>query len=99
MAYESRQWADGELVTAEDLTRIEQGLQATSELAEGTATRVDGVETDLAATTAAGASTAATVDNIKLANVSAGEGAPAGAAPVGWRYIDLATGDHYRMEA
>lgn len=92
MAYDQKTWADGELVTAEDLNRIEQGLQATSALAEGTASRVDGVEADLAAT-------AGTVDQIKLANVSAGEGAPTGAAPVGWRYLDLATGDHYRMEA
>lgn len=78
MAFESRQWADGQLVTAEDLNRIEAGLQATSELAE---------------------STAAQVDKIKLANQSAGTGAPTGTAPVGWVYTDIATGDVYRMEA
>lgn len=78
MAFESRQWAEGELVTAEDLNRLEQGLQATSELAE---------------------STAATVGKIKLANQSAGEGAPTGDAPEGWVYTDLSTGDIYRMEA
>lgn len=42
---------------------------------------------------------AATVDKIKLANQSAGEGAPTGTAPVGWVYTDLTTGDVYRMEA
>ena len=78
MAYESRQWADGELVTAEDLTRIEQGLEATSAKADATA---------------------AQVDQIKLANQSAGTGAPTGSAPVGWVYTDLSTGDIYRMEA
>lgn len=78
MAFESRQWADGELVTAEDLNRVEQGLQATSEMAEATA---------------------ATVDKIKLANQSAGTGAPSGTAPVGWVYTDIVTGDIYRMEA
>lgn len=78
MAYESRQWADGELVTAEDLTRIEQGLEATSAKADATAAIVDG---------------------IKLANQSAGTGAPTGSAPVGWVYTDLATGDIWRMEA
>lgn len=41
----------------------------------------------------------ATVDQIKLANQSAGEGPPSGTAPVGWIYTDLATGDIYRMEA
>ena len=99
MAYEPRQWTDGELVTAEDLTRIEQGLQATAALADGTAARVDAVESDLAATTAAGAATAAQVDQIKLANQSAGSGAPTGTAPVGWVYTDITTGDVYRMEA
>lgn len=71
MAHEARQWADGELVTAEDLNRLEQGLEEVTE----------------------------TVDKIKLANQSAGEGAPTGAAPVGWIYTDIATGDIYRMEA
>lgn len=99
MAHSARNWANGELVTAEDLNRIEQGLQATSELAEAAAVRIDDVEADLVTTTAAAITAAATVDQIKLANVSAGEGAPSGTAPVGWRYIDLATGDHYRMEA
>lgn len=40
-----------------------------------------------------------TVDNIKLANNSKGEGAPTGTAPVGWYYEDVTTGDLYRMEA
>lgn len=42
---------------------------------------------------------AATVDKIKLANQSAGEGPPSGTAPEGWVYTDLSTGDIYRMEA
>ena len=99
MAYEPRQWTDGELLTAEDLARLEQGLQAAAALADGTAARVDAVESDLAATTAAGAATAQQVDQIKLANQSAGQGAPTGTAPLGWVYTDLATGDTYRMEA
>lgn len=99
MAYESRQWADGELVTAEDLTRIEQGLQATSELAESTASRVTTAEQGLASTKAKADTTAETVDKIKLANQSAGTGAPTGTAPTGWVYTDIATGDIYRMEA
>lgn len=41
----------------------------------------------------------ATVDKIKMANSSQGEGAPAGTAPAGWWYTDVATGDVYRMEA
>ncbi len=41
----------------------------------------------------------ATVDQIKLANQSAGTGAPTGTAPIGWVYTDIATGDIYRMEA
>lgn len=78
MAYTPKAWADGELITAEDLNDLEQSLASTSAKADATE---------------------ATVDQIKLANVSAGEGAPSGAAPVGWRYLDLATGDIYRMEA
>ena len=71
-------WVVGELITAEALNALEQGL-------------VD-VEAQASAT-------AAQVDQIKLANQSAGEGAPTGTAPVGWVYTDLATGDIYRMEA
>lgn len=78
MAYIARDWADGELVTAEDLTRIEQGLAEVH-------TKAD--------------TTAAQVDQIKLANQSAGTGAPTGTAPIGWIYTDIATGDIYRMEA
>lgn len=78
MPYTPRAWADGELVTAEDLNRIEQGLAATSAKADATAE---------------------TVDKIKLANQSAGTGAPTGTAPIGWHYTDIATGDIYRMEA
>lgn len=78
MPYTPRSWADGELVTAEDLNRLEQGLAATTTKADATAEQVD---------------------KIKLANQSAGTGAPTGAAPVGWIYTDIATGDIYRMEA
>lgn len=78
MAYDPRTWADGELVTAEDLNRVEQGLSVTAAKADATA---------------------ATVDQIKLTNQSAGEGAPTGTAPPGWVYTDLSTGDIYRMEA
>ena len=39
------------------------------------------------------------VDAIKLSNSSMGEGAPTGAAPVGWWYTDIVTGDVYKMEA
>lgn len=78
MPYTPRDWSDGELVTAEDLDRIEQGLAATTAKADATAEQVD---------------------KIKLANQSAGTGAPTGTAPVGWVYTDLATGDVYRMEA
>lgn len=70
-AYTPNEWVTGELITAEDLNRLEQAVAETS----------------------------ATVDKIKLANQSAGEGAPSGTAPVGWIYTDLATGDVYRMEA
>lgn len=42
---------------------------------------------------------AATVDKIKMANSSQGEGAPTGSAPTGWWYTDVTTGDVYRMEA
>ena len=71
-------WVVGELITAEALNALEQGV-------EDLESRADSVE--------------ATVDQIKLANQSAGEGAPTGTAPVGWVYTDLATGDIYRMEA
>lgn len=78
MAYAPKDWVEGELITAEDLDRIEQGLAATSAKADATAEQVE---------------------KIKLANSSMGTGAPAGTAPIGWHYTDLATGDVYRMEA
>lgn len=71
-------WVTGELITAEELNALEQGL---------------------AATTAKSDATAEQVDKIKLANQSAGTGAPTGTAPQGWIYTDIATGDVYRMEA
>lgn len=76
---------DFALVVAEDLNGLEQRVDAVEATAEQTAQQV--------------AATAATVDQIKLANQSAGTGAPTGAAPIGWVYTDLATGDIYRMEA
>lgn len=78
MAFDPKTWADGELITAEDLNRLEQAVDAVDAKADATAVQVD---------------------QIKLANQSAGEGAPTGTAPVGWIYTDLATGDVYRMEA
>lgn len=57
------------------------------------------VAEDLNGLEARTAAVEATVDQIKLANQSAGEGAPTGTAPVGWVYTDIATGDIYRMEA
>lgn len=71
-------WVTGELITAEELNRVEQRVD---DLVE----RAGEVEE--------------VVDRIKLANQSAGEGAPTGAAPEGWVYTDLTTGDIYRMEA
>lgn len=50
MPYTPHDWTDGELVTAEDLDRIEQGLAATTAKAEATA------GTSVAATRGAGAS-------------------------------------------
>lgn len=74
------------LVTAEELLEDHGArLAAVESTVTAHASRLDAVE--------------ATVDRIKLANQSAGEGAPTGAAPVGWVYTDLTTGDIYRMEA
>lgn len=44
MAYTARDWADGELVTAEDLDRIEQGLAAVHTKADTTAAVVDQIK-------------------------------------------------------
>ena len=44
MAYSAKDWSDGELVTAEDLDRIEQGLQQVHQKADTTATVVDGIK-------------------------------------------------------
>ncbi|GAA1333958.1 hypothetical protein GCM10009592_28790 [Brachybacterium rhamnosum] len=44
MPYTARDWTDGELVTAEDLDRIEQGLAATTAKADATAATVDGIK-------------------------------------------------------
>lgn len=71
-------WVTGELITAEELNRVEQRVDDLVERAG----QVEEV-----------------VDRIKLANQSAGEGAPTGDAPEGWVYTDLTTGDIYRMEA
>ena len=72
MAFDPKTWANGELITAEDLNRIELAVDAVDAKAEATA---------------------ATVDQIKLTNTSAGEGAPTGTAPTGWVYTDIATGE------
>lgn len=92
MVYDPKTWATGELITAEDLNRLEQAVDATDAAQALTAEQ-------LAALTSRTTAVEGTVDKIKLANVSAGEGPPSGDAPVGWRYFDLATGDTYRMEA
>ncbi len=74
------------LVTAEDLLA-----------AHGT--RLAEVESTVTAHAARLSAVEATVDQIKLANTSAGTGAPTGTAPIGWVYTDITTGDIYRMEA
>ncbi|MDO5663004.1 MAG: hypothetical protein Q4G40_09935 [Brachybacterium sp.] len=89
---EPKRWADGELVTAEDMNRLEARVSAVGDAGALTAE-------ELAALKGRTTTVEGTVDRIKLANISAGEGPPSGDAPVGWTYLDLATGDHYRMEA
>lgn len=44
MPYTARDWSDGELVTADNLDRIEQGLAATTAKADATAVTVDGIK-------------------------------------------------------
>jgi hypothetical protein len=57
------------------------------------------VAEDLNALEARTSQVEATVDRIKQANTSMGQGAPTGTAPVGWWYQDITTGDIYQMEA
>ncbi|MDN5686462.1 MAG: hypothetical protein L0G94_07225 [Brachybacterium sp.] len=64
-----------------------------------TAERLNETVQAVAEVDAKATATASQVDQIKLANSSMGEGAPSGAAPVGWWYEDVTTGDVYRMEA
>lgn len=102
------------LVTAEDLiaahgtrlTDVESTVTAHAArldtLEDRTAehgTRLTAVEALAEGAQSATTAVTATVDQIKLANQSAGEGAPSGTAPVGWVYTDITTGDVYRMEA
>lgn len=79
--------ANVDLIDAAVPTRVVTAEQLTAFHA-----RIDKAEASTAAV-------ASTVEKIKLANVSAGSGAPKMEAPVGWVYEDIATGDIWQMEA